>query len=386
MRGCIVKRKTRYYVVTELPRTDDGKRRQKWHSGYATRKEAERALAELVVQIDQGSYVERSQATLREFLVEDWLPTMAVQVRPSTLRVYRQMIDGYLLPRLGERRLCDLDALLLTKHYARLLEQPHSRRDGTLSPRTVRYAHVVLRHALSDAVLWRKLPYNPADAAKPPSASSSRPPEMKTWTLEQLKAFLDATTTDRDHVGWVLAATGGLRRGEICGLRWRDLDLEPRTGPPHLQVRQQLVLHDRQLVFTVPKTAASRRRVALDEHTVALLRRHHLRQRTERLAAGPGWQDNDLVVCKPDGSPVDPTNWTRHFFRTAERLGLPKIRFHDLRHTHATLALQAGIHPKIMSERLGHTSTAFTLDIYSHAVPSLQGEAAAAIGALVLGT
>ena len=232
---------------------------------------------------------------------------------------------------------------------------------------------------------WRLLGHNPCIGAQPPSESAARPPEMTTWSLEELHEFLDGTAGDRDHIGYVLAATCGLRRGEVCGLRWADLELSPRVGPPHLQVRQQLVMVANTPTFSTPKTAASRRRVVLDPGTVELLNRHRLRQRTERLACGPAWQEHRLVLCRQDGSPVNPTDWSARFYKAIRRLGLPKIRFHDLRHTHATLALQAGIHPKIMSERLGHTSTAFTLDIYSHAVPTLQSEAALAVGQLVLG-
>ena len=135
----------------------------------------------------------------------------------------------------------------------------------------------------------------------------------------------------------------------------------------------------------MPKTRASLRLVALDPGTVAVLRRHLLRQRAERLAAGPAYVDSGLVIRRLDGTPVNPTDWVAIFFKQAKRLDLPHIRFHDLRHTHATLALQAGVHPKIMSERLGHTSTAFTLDIYSHAVPTMQADAALAVGALIFG-
>lgn len=385
MRGSIVRRKDKYYVITELPRDEDGKRRQKWHSGYSSRREAERALSKLQVEIDEGRYVAPGTKTLAQFVRDDWLPATSVRVRPLTLKHYREQLERYALPELGHLRLDKLEPLMLTKHYAMLLKRPKGRGVGNLSPRTVRYTHVVLKRALQDAVVWRMLGHNPCIGAQPPSEAAARPPEMQTWSLEELHEFLRGTEGDRDHIGYVLAATCGLRRGEVCGLRWTDLDLTPRTGPPHLQVRQQLVMLGNTPTLSAPKTAASRRRVALDPGTVDLLERHRLQQKIERLACGPAWQESRLVVARPDGGPVNPTDWARRFYKQVRRLGLPKIRFHDLRHTHATLALQAGIHPKIMSERLGHTSTAFTLDIYSHAVPTLQGEAALAVGALVLG-
>ncbi|HEU0130300.1 MAG TPA: site-specific integrase [Mycobacteriales bacterium] len=209
---------------------------------------------------------------------------------------------------------------------------------------------------------------------------------MRTWTLAQLQAFLRFTADDDYHVGYVLAACCGLRRGEVCGLRWSDIDLDGGDAfGPHLRVRQQLVDVDYAISFSEPKTAKSRRVVALDETVVAVLRRHRTRQRKDRFALGAAYDDRDLVLARADGSPVQPSNFVQVFARRVGEADVPAIRFHDLRHTHATLSLQAGIHPKIVSERLGHSSAAFTLDTYSHALPSLQAEAAATFGALVYG-
>lgn len=264
MRGSIVRRKDRWYVVTELPAGDDGRRRQKWHSGFSSGREAERGLSKLLVDLDEGRYVAPAKRTLAQFVREDRLPATSVQVRPLTLKHYREQLERYALPELGDRRLDQLDPLLPTEHYARLLQRPRQRGGGALSARTVRYTHVVLKRALADAVAWRMLALNPCVGAQPPSESAARPPEMTTWSLEELHEFLDDTAGDRDHIGYVLASTCGLRRGEVCGLRWSDLELTPRIGPPHLQVRQQLVMLDNTPTFSVPKSAASRRRLVLD--------------------------------------------------------------------------------------------------------------------------
>jgi integrase len=386
MRGSIVKRGEKFHAVLDLPRGADGKRKQKWLSGYATRREAEAALAHALNEVHSGRYVEPTTMTVRQFLCDEWLPASAARVRATTLRAYRQLIDLYAVPNLGDLPLADVTPVVLTKLYGRLLTSGRANGKGGLSARTVRFLHTVLRRAFADAVRWRYLQANPADGATPPSAAAARAPEMRTWTLAELQAFLRFTVDDEYHIGYVLAACCGLRRGEVCGLRWSDIDLDGGDAfGPHLRVRQTLVEVDYVLTVSEPKTAKSRRVVALDPTVVAVLRRHRTRQHKDRLACGPAYADHDLVLARVDGAPVQPSNFVQVFARRVGEAGVPHIRFHDLRHTHATLSLQAGIHPKIVSERLGHSTAAFTLDIYSHAVPSLQAEAAAAFGALVYG-
>ncbi|HVF05171.1 MAG TPA: tyrosine-type recombinase/integrase [Frankiaceae bacterium] len=386
MRGSIVKRGEKFHAVLDLPRGADGKRKQKWLSGYPTRREAEAALAHALNEVHTGRYVEPTAMTVRQFLCDEWLPASAARVRATTLRGYRQLIDSYAVPAVGDVPLADVTPVVLTKLYGRLLTSGRANGKGGLSARTVRFLHTVLRRAFADAVRWRYLAANPADGATPPSHAAARAPEMRTWTLAELQAFLRFTADDEYHVGYVLAACCGLRRGEVCGLRWSDVDLDG-TGQfgPHLRVRQTLVEVDYVVTVSGPKTAKSRRVVALDPTVVAVLRRHRTRQHKDRLACGPAYADRDLVLARADGAPVQPSNFVQVFARRVGEAGVPHIRFHDLRHTHATLSLQAGIHPKIVSERLGHASAAFTLDTYSHALPSLQAEAAATFGALVAG-
>ena len=382
MRGHIVKRGTnRYYVVVDVGVDERGKRKQKWVSGFRTKADAERGLTELLSELDRGVFVSPSRASLSAYLLEEWLPASAARVRATTLDSYRDLVVRHVVPVLGTVPLVELTPARITAFYGQLLSAGRSRGAGGLSPRTVRYVHGILRKALADAVAWRYLAHNPCDGAIPPSAAAAKAPEMKTWSGEQLREFLQATRDDRDYIAWHLAATCGLRRGEVCGLRWNDVRLE--ADPPALAVRQQLVESLYTVSFAPPKTARGRRVVVLDPVTVAALRAHRKRQAAERLAVGPAYTDNDLVVARVDGSPVQPSNLGQHFQRLVQRSGLPRIRFHDLRHTHATLALSAGVHPKIVSERLGHASTSFTLDIYSHSTPSMQEHAAHAIASLL---
>jgi integrase len=240
--------------------------------------------------------------------------------------------------------------------------------------------HTILHKALSDAVRWSFVARNVAAAANPPSTSSSGR-VMKTWSVEELRTFLVHVHEDRLYAAWLLASATGMRRGEVLGLRWEDLDLDASR----LAVRQTLVSIAYELHFSTPKTGRSRRSVALDVATVAALRSHRARQAEERLAWGEGYQDGALVFAQENGEPIHPERLTQLFDKHVRYSRVPRIRFHDLRHTHATLSLQAGIHPKVVSERLGHTTVAFTLDVYSHAIPAMHAEAAQRVADLVFG-
>jgi len=237
--------------------------------------------------------------------------------------------------------------------------------------------HAILHRALKDAVRWGRLSRNPIDAADPPRVNGSAR-ELKTWTAEQLAAFLAATRDDRLHALWHLLALTGMRRGEALGLQWDDIDLEAAS----LSVRRALIPNGREVVTSEPKTARGRRVIALDPGTVAVLKGQAARQLEEQ-AHAKSWSETGLIFTREDGEALHPEVVSRFFRQAVKRALLPAIRLHDLRHTHATLALRAGIHPKVLSERLGHASISITLDTYSHAIPAMQEEAAARIAELV---
>jgi integrase len=331
--------------------------------------------------MQRGAYVEPSKQTVGDFL-KAWLDGCRVRVRPSTWASYRLNVQAHIIPALGTIPLQSVTAAGLNAFYADLLQAGRVGREGGLSPRTVRYVHTILRRALADAVRQNRLSRNVADLADPPPQRGAQAPEMKTWTAGELRAFLDYAADDRLYPAFLLAATTGMRRGEIAGLRWRDVDLEAGR----LAVTQTLISLGNKAAVSTPKTAKGRRQVALDGSTAAVLRAHRRRQVEERLAWGPAYQDGDLVFCREDGTPINPALLSERFERLAREADLPRIRFHDLRHTHATLSLQAGVHPKVVSERLGHASVAITLDVYSHAVAGVQEEAAEKVAALVLGS
>jgi integrase len=240
--------------------------------------------------------------------------------------------------------------------------------------------HVVVHKAWGDAVKWQILSRNVADSTTPPRPQTKEP---KTWTADDLRAFLGHIEGDRLSAAYFLAATTGLRRGEVLGLRWCDLDL----AAPRLSVIQTLISVGGAASFSTPKTARGRRAVALDSTTVSALRAHRIRQLEERMALGLGAPSTDgLVFADIDGGPLHPSRFSEGFDRLVKAAGAPRINFHGLRHTHATLALAAGIHPKVVSDRLGHSTIAVTLDLYSHTVPGLEEAAAEKVAALVFGS
>ena len=247
----------------------------------------------------------------------------------------------------------------------------------------MRLAHSTVQKALADAVRWGRLARNVADLADPPSAKAerdSRRGAMRTWSSEQLRAFLAHVAEDRLAALWHLAATTGMRRAELAGLRWQDVNLEAGR----LAVSRGLVSVN--YAVTESGTKSGKVRVVdLDPATVAALREHRRAQAAERLALGAAYQDRGLVFCREDGEPVHPERLTVMFRRHVAAADLPPIRLHDLRHTHASLLMAAGVHPKVVQERLGHHSSAFTMDTYAHVGAGLQAQAAAAFADLLDG-
>ena len=236
----------------------------------------------------------------------------------------------------------------------------------------------MLRKALEDAVQHNYVPGNVAARASVPR-SSGQHREMGFWTADELRTFLDAQVDHRHYAAWYVAATTGMRRGEILGLLWRDVDLDRRR----LAVRRSLVSVGYELRESDTKTERSQRVLDLDDRTIAVLRAH--RQQQAKVARTLRVEAPDAVFTKPDGSPIHPDLFTQAFGQRVRSAGVPRIRLHDLRHTHATLLLQAGVSPKVVSERLGHATVAFTMQVYAHVIPGMQAGAAAAFGELVFG-
>jgi integrase len=294
---------------------------------------------------------------------EAWLDHVRARVRPTTFRGYEGLMRGYGIPALGDIPLNDLHPLHIQRLEGAALER--------VSAGTVLNLHLVLTQALNQAVRWGLIATNPAKGAQPPRP---RRPEPVVVGPDLVKRILAATEGTSLALPVALALATGMRRGEILGLRWGDLD----EGFTHAFVRRTLQATHGGLRLHEPKTRRSRRSVALPEMIRPYLRRERADQARRRVRYGGRWQDSGLVVCARWGAPVYPDTVSSTFRALRRRAGLPEIRFHDLRHAHATLMVLGGVHPKVVSERLGHASVGITLDIYSHVLPSMQEEAVAA--------
>jgi integrase len=377
MNGSVIKRGTSWSVVLDLGRDGTGKRLRKWHSGYRSRKEAEHARVELLSTLAKGTYVAPSKVTLGSYLTDHWLPAKRSTVKTTTLASYQQHVDKHIVPRIGGIQLVNLGAAQLNALYAELLEAGKRDGSGGLSPTTVRRIHSTLHKALADGVRWGLIARNPADSADPPRAAKT---EMAILEPAQLRGFIDAVREDRLFAAWVLAATTGMRRGEILGLRWVDLDSNAKL----LHVRQIRTVVNYQAVTLTPKTDKGARTISLDPQTVAALRAHRVRQMEERLMCGATYEDEvDYVFRREDGSPIHPERLSSWFKQHCARAGLPPVRFHDIRHSYVTALLKQGVPLKVVSERVGHASPMVTLAIYQHVLPG-DDRAAAELGAQVI--
>jgi integrase len=374
-----------YRIRYEMPPTFDPetgqlKRRQRRQSGYATKKEAAKALREALGRVELGRPVEPSRDPLGKYLTS-WLA--GLRVRPTTRDAYRVAVEVHVLPRLGGVRLSELTAEDLDGLY-RALEQ-HGKAAGPcrtvgvtcrehgcspdrhegLSPKSVRHVHTAIRKALQDALERGYVTRNVADLANPPSQrdARSRRARDRAWTVEQLRTFLVSVNGDRMWPAWRLLATTGLRRGELLGLGWDDVDLDASR----LTVRRTVTEVNGKVVESDwTKTDAGQRTVDLDATTVATLRTWRRRQLEERLADGPAWVESGAVFTAEDGTRLRPSRLSHRFLELSRRAGLPAIGVHGIRHSYATASLRAGVSPEVISNRLGHASVAITLGIYAH--------------------
>jgi integrase len=372
MRGRIIKRKgsNNYTIVLQIgldPST--GKRKQQWITAGPSKREAEKQMAELIHQMDTGNFVKPNKNSLSKYL-EEWLKSYVwTNLSPRTAEGYESIVRCHLIPVLGNIPLMQLRPEHLQRYYSEKLAVGRHDRKGALSQTTVSHHHTCIHRALKMALRWGLISRNPADAVVPPRPQRS---EMHTMTEDEINTFLEAAKKTPYYLLFYLALFTGMRRSELLALRWCDVDL--LLCQAHV-TRSLHRLRTGEIIFRNPKTAKARRMVSLPPSSAFLLQEHKDRQETQ---SGMLLKEDDLIFSDHEGKPLLPDTISHAWAKLVKRTGLSHIRFHDARHTHASLLLKQSVHPKIVQERLGHATISTTLDLYSHVSPGLQE--AAAIG------
>jgi integrase len=368
----ITKRKDGRYVGRYTVHTADGPKRKVIYGRKY--KEVEKKLAEARGDAARGIVTDDQNLSVGHYL-DRWMnDAVRGTIRESTYSRDKYLLTNHIKPFIGRIKLGNLNALHLQSLY-------RDRLDSGLSGSTVQKMHHVAHKALDQAVKWDLIPRNPADAVKAPTPT---PKEMHPLSAPEAQRLLDAASGDRLEALYVLAIHTGMRQGELLGLKWEDVDLDGKS----LRIRRTLTRKGSDTGGSYglgePKTKKSRRTVRLTQKAVEALRSHRARQAEEKLGAGAYYQDRGLVFAGEHGGIINPSNLRNRSFKPLlERAGLPRITFHDLRHTCASLLFQRNVHPKHVQELLGHASVAITLDTYSHMLPGMGGEAADAMEAVL---
>jgi integrase len=362
----------KWSVVLDERDAATGKRKRRWRSFTGTKRAAQVECARLITEMKGGTCVEPSKLSVGAFL-NQWHCYMQSRVSPRTYERYGELIRAHLVPLLGVVYLAKLKPAQIAAAYSKALVEGRRDGKGGLSAATVVYLHRLLKHALADAVRWEMLVRNPAEAVEPPRVER---PTIRTFDLAQTAELLAIVRGTRLAVPVALAVLCGLRRGEICALRWRSVDLEGAE----IAIVESAEQTKAGVRYKAPKGGRSRT-VALPRFLVEELRQHRLAQAEGLLTLGVRQASETFVYAREDGVPMQPRSLTHAWDQMLARTALPRIRFHDLRHSHATHLLGSGVHLKIASERLGHSKIGTTADLYMHVTKSMQGDAAAVVDA-----
>ena len=372
------------YVI-DIGKTPAGRRKRRKRTGFDTKQAAEDALQEFMRGSDDKRPTVDDTISLQSYLMETWLPTIKMSIEATTWEGYRGSITAYVLPRIGDVKLAAVNPPTLNWLYNDARENGRVRGDEPLALKTVREIHVALHRAFEDAVRWGYLRENPASRANPPTATAARnagKQAMGTWTAAEVERFAKEIADHPFFPLWLLAASTGMRRSELLGLRWKDLDLDRGL----LAIRRVLVVVDGKSHFKdAPKTRHGFRTIRIPGIVVRELARLRGIQ-TEQRGSAKKWADHDLVFCRPDGDPWHPDYVTETIRELILASDLPRIRpLQDMRHTHATILLADGENAKVVQERLGHHSHSFTADTYQHVMPGMDEAASSRFEGLVFG-
>ena len=379
MRGHIEKRgKNSYSIVVSLGKdATTGKYKYQWVSVKGTKKDAEKRLSELIYQLDNGTFIKPSKVTLAEYL-ERWLREYAwANLAPRTAEGYELIVRRHLIPALGKITLTGLRPEHIQRYQSEKLSCGRADGKGALSPRTVRHHYMALHTALKEAIKLGLLSRNVADAVSPPPCSRH---EWQYFDEFDFNTFIEAAKASPYYVLFYLALFTGMRRSELLALRWRDVDLVLCEAHVSRSLHQ---LRTREIVIRPPKSKQGLRTVDLPLSAALLLQDYKDKQAAQRAMLGIQLNENDLIFSDLEGKAFLPNTVTHAWIKLVRRAGLRGVRLHDARHTHASLMLKQGVHPKIVQERLGHASIQITLDTYSHVAPGLQKAAAESFDSLV---
>ncbi|QGQ97079.1 site-specific integrase [Paenibacillus psychroresistens] len=357
----------------------NGKYVQKRIRGFKTKKLAEAAMVEHKNDMNKGTYIQPSKTLFSEFM-SDYLNDKQTTVKKQTLGIYSSLVNNHILPKLGSIELQQLTPRNIQDLYNDLSSA------GSLCDENIQKVHSLINEALKKALAWDMVSKNVASLVARPTATKKK---MVVWEDEEMRIFLKEAKSSRFYPAYYLALVSGMRQSEILGLTWKDVDFVGNR----VSITQTLS-HDGKEFNDGAKTDSGSRAVSIDSATMAVLKELKKFRVEEKVAAGPQlYQENSLVVCTAIGTPVNPRNLLRSFEAIVAKcnpvedgkeiqIRVKKIRFHDLRHTHATMLLKQGVNVKIVSERLGHASVKITLDTYSHVLPSMQKDTAEEFGKL----
>lgn len=369
MRGHFYQQKKGWGFTIDIGKDEKGKRLQKRYSGFKTKKEAEKACANAITELEKGTFVTPKDFTVASYL-RDWLAIYKQNIAPNTYNGYRVNIENHIIPIIGHIKLQELQPLHVERMYVQLLiKEDDTDSIGTLSASSIRYVHATLRKALNDAYKKQYVVRNVTEMVTVPRGKTFK---AKFLEQEQVTLLLNALKGTQIFLPTLLAVGLGLRRGEVLGLQWKDIDL--KTG--FLTVNRSLTPVRGGYKLGDTKTEDSNKPLAIPKSLLINLKQTKLTHIENKLYFGQAYQDLDFVCENPDGSPLSPHTWQHAFKRALEKASLPDLRLHDLRHTNASLMLKNGVNMKVVSERLRHSKIGITMDIYTHIDTEQQKDAA----------
>lgn len=379
MKGSIIKRGKKWSYIVWIEDSETGEKKQKWFSGFDKKKDAENALVDTLYKIEHGTYIRPEEITLAEYL-RDWLKTYAEpNLAQTTVDGYRNNIEKHIIPNIGTIKLQRLRAKHIQELYSDLQNGHCSGEKKKLAAKTIIYVHRVLRQSLEHAYRKQLISRNIADDVKAPTAKKYRP---EVYNEQLLKSLLYAIKDNPFEVPITIASTLGLRRGEVLGLKWDDINYKNST----IIIKRQLIPTSKGLDFQSPKTEDSIRTIPVPPSLMALLKKERLIQKKNQASFGQVYNQQNLICCRMDGSAIHPSLLSHAFSRILKQNNLPHIRFHDLRHSVATLMLTKGVPMKVASQILGHSTIGITMDLYSHVLDDMKTDATSKIESALFGS